>query len=354
MAVGRFHGGADLVAARRAGGCLDQALARGRRYLAVGGIAQRGREIVGQPVEIGVDALHDRPPLGHAGSQLAAQRGDALAGRRRHRQHPHAAETIGHQEPAEIIDASRAGGRVEPVDLVEEHHRHRAVPGELAQVLVMKRGVGVLLRIDHPREDVDHLHEPIDLGTVSVGRRIVVGQIEQHQTLELTGHFAGRQFAGADRPDGAGRPETLTVRHGEPVEQRVGAVAEHRGERGGCRRPAHTDSGQLGTGDRVEQRRLPAARRAGEGDDRVARAVSEPGGCGAERLPRPVLHLGGQAAGTALDHLAEEAQPGVQVVDISGRTSAAHKRTASAIVDARARRRAGASSSSLIAANRAS
>ena len=56
--------------------------------------------------------------------------------------------------------------------------------GEAAEVVVVERGVGVLLRIDHPHEHVDDAHEAVDLLAVGDLRRVVVGQVEEHEAVQ--------------------------------------------------------------------------------------------------------------------------------------------------------------------------
>ena len=58
----------------------------------------------------------------------------------------------------------RLGGQ--PVGLVEHHERHRVVPGERREVVVVQPGVGVLLRVGDPDEHVDELEHPVGLDAV--------------------------------------------------------------------------------------------------------------------------------------------------------------------------------------------
>ena len=71
-----------------------------------------------------------------------------------------------------------------PVDLVEHDDHDVAVARQRPQVAaVVDRRVGVLLRVEYPNphEHVDQRDEPVGLQPVRHLRRVVVGQVEQHQ-----------------------------------------------------------------------------------------------------------------------------------------------------------------------------
>ncbi len=124
----------------------------------------------------------------------------------------------------------------------------------------MKGGIGVLLRIDHPHERIDHFDESVDLRPVFGGGRIVVRQIDQHQAGQLV----------------SGAADSVAAVDAQPVEQTGCPVADDRrpSRRGGG--PPHADLGQILAHQGVEHRRLAAARGAGEGHDRVGGAVAKP------------------------------------------------------------------------------
>ena len=88
-------------------------------------------------------------------------------------------------QPAQVVGALGGGERVEGVDLVEQDDGHRRVSREAAQVALVQGLVGVLLRVDHPDEQVDELDQPVDLEPVVEHGRVVVGQVEQDEPVEL-------------------------------------------------------------------------------------------------------------------------------------------------------------------------
>jgi hypothetical protein len=107
--------------------------------------------------------------------------------------------------------------------------------------------VGVLLRVEHPHQQVGVLDDPVDLQVVRYLRRVVIGQVEQHQALQVgilsrgveqarAGHLVAfrdadprQDLAGVlwppgarQRPGGGGAldADSCQVQAGEPVEQR--------------------------------------------------------------------------------------------------------------------------------------
>ena len=59
------------------------------------------------------------------------------------------------------------------------------VARERLEVAVVDRGVGVLLRVEHPHQQVGELDQPVDLEVVGDLGGVVVGQVEQHDAVEL-------------------------------------------------------------------------------------------------------------------------------------------------------------------------
>ena len=127
------------------------------------------------------------------------------------------------QQTADVGHGVRDVRRGQPVDLVEHHDHHLAVPGERPQVAVVDRRVGVLLRVEHPHQHVDEGDEPVDLQPVRHLRRVVVGQVEQHEPAQVVLRFQG-----------------VPAGDLEPVEQgaRAVGVPDH-GVRDPGRRPPH-------------------------------------------------------------------------------------------------------------------
>ena len=69
------------------------------------------------------------------------------------------------------------------VDVVEDDQHDVLVGRQRREVAVVDRGVGVLLRVEHPHEHVGELHQPVDLEVVRDLGRVVVGQVEEHDAL---------------------------------------------------------------------------------------------------------------------------------------------------------------------------
>ena len=149
--------------------------------------------------------------------------------------------------PRSARQASRSAG-VEAVGLVEHDEHRLAVAGERPQVVLVQRGVRVLLRVHDPHHEVGERDHAVHLEAVLAHDRVEVGQVEQHEPVELLAAMRWRRgtssqssSASSDRaPDGRAR--------------------------GRRRRPAVAGRGELGAGEGVEQRRLPRAGRAGQGD----------------------------------------------------------------------------------------
>ena len=115
----------------------------------------------------------------------------------------------------------------------------------------MQSGVGVLLRLDDPEDEIGERDNAIDLVAVVALDRVEVRKVEQHQTPELTWL------------------EPVAPCDLQPVEERIGAVSPHRRLGDGRRRPSTTDRRKLGARQRIEELRLPNACRACECHDRV-------------------------------------------------------------------------------------
>ena len=93
-------------------------------------------------------------------------------------------------EAVQVEEAAYVGQhRVAPVlrhrvDVVEHHQHHVGVARERLEVAVVDRRVGVLLRVEHPHQQVGELDQPVDLEVVGDLGGVVVGEVEQHGAVE--------------------------------------------------------------------------------------------------------------------------------------------------------------------------
>jgi hypothetical protein len=100
------------------------------------------------------------------------------------------------------------------------------------------RGVGVLLRVHDPDQQVGDGDEAVDLGAVDGLDGVVVGQVEQDEAVQ------GR--VGALQVEGAGAGVAVALVDVEPVEEGAGAVqAPDAGVRLGRHRAAHAGGRQF-------------------------------------------------------------------------------------------------------------
>jgi hypothetical protein len=178
---GPLHGGADGGdAGRRPQGGDERALC-----LVVDVVPCGAADHVGQirtdVVEVRGDPPQRRAVRRDRAGQHVAQPVQARPGGRRHGQHGHVRQAVGGQQTADVGHGVRDVRRGQSVDLVQHHDHHVAVPRERPQVAVVDRRVGVLLRVQHPHEHVDEGDEAVDLQPVRHLRRVVVGQVEQHE-----------------------------------------------------------------------------------------------------------------------------------------------------------------------------
>jgi hypothetical protein len=84
---------------------------------------------------------------------------------------------------------------------------------ERAQVPVVERRVGVLLRVDDPHDEVRQLQHPLELRAVRGRDRVEVREVEHDEALRVVA------------------VDVVAARDLEPVEQRLRAVTPHRGGR---------------------------------------------------------------------------------------------------------------------------
>ena len=215
----------------------------GRHLADVGGEAGAGhrpaRDGVGQPLPELVDPC---PGAGRGGEDGGTRDSVAL----------HEASEVG-AAPRDVL-----GG--EPVGLVEDDHGHRLVRVEGGDVVVVQPGIGVLLRVRDPDEEVDELEDPLGLDPVAGLQGVDVRQVEEDEPVE-----------GAELPTGAVAVDDVPRPDTEPVEELAGRRGPpDRGRRGRGRRSAHAHPGHVGPDEGVEEGGLAAAGRPGEGHDGVA------------------------------------------------------------------------------------
>jgi len=146
-----------------------------------------------------------------------------------------------------------------------------AVGGQGRQVTVVDRGVGVLLRIEDPDHQIGQPHQPVDLEVVGDLGGVVVGQVEEHDALEL--------LVGPTAVEHRVTDDAVTLGDAEPLQQLVGALgAPDAGGRPGRRLSPHADGGQVEPDQRVERGGLTGAGGASERDHGVVGRELEPRG----------------------------------------------------------------------------
>ena len=122
-----------------------------------------------------------------------------------HRTLPRPSASSRRRTSATIASRRSSGHRV---DVVEHHQHHVGVAGERLEVAVVDRRVGVLLRVQHPHQQVGELDQPVDLEVVGHLGGVVVGQVEQHGAVEPLVLAAGveHRVAGDLVPRGDAEP----------------------------------------------------------------------------------------------------------------------------------------------------
>ena len=171
-------------------------------------------------------------------------------------------EPVGVQQPSDVVEHRLSPVVGHLVDVVEHDHHHRPVRGHRCEVAVVDRGVGVLLRVQHPHHQVGELDQPVDLEMVGHLGGVVVGQVEQDDALE-------RLVLLAEVEQGVAHG-LVARRDAEVVEQLLGALlAPHARGRPRRRGTAYADRGELDPRERVERRGLARSGGAGDRHDRV-------------------------------------------------------------------------------------
>jgi hypothetical protein len=102
-------------------------------------------------------------------------------------------QAVGDQEAPQVVAAGGHRLGSESVDLVQHDDGHGVVGGERTDVVLVEQGVGILLRIGDPDEDVDEFQVTLRLDAVRVDPRVEVGQVQQHQTVQASSRTGHRQ-----------------------------------------------------------------------------------------------------------------------------------------------------------------
>ena len=135
---------------------------------------RRGPDVRGEPGQRGLAPRH-------AVGELVAQRVEPLPGPGRGEQDRDAVEPALAQEPREVGAAGVRAGRRERVGLVEHDDHRRRVAGQRPQLALVERGVGVLLRVDDPHEQVGERDDAVGLAPVRRLDGVEVRQVEEHE-----------------------------------------------------------------------------------------------------------------------------------------------------------------------------
>jgi hypothetical protein len=112
-------------------------------------------EVFDDRVHVGGESAQCRLPFGDGLFQGRPQRGRSGVAQCRGGQRRDPDELVGVEQPAQVGQHPGQLGRPQSVRLVEHHHGDVPVPVELAQVAAVQHQVGVLLRVDHPDDQVD-------------------------------------------------------------------------------------------------------------------------------------------------------------------------------------------------------
>jgi hypothetical protein len=199
-------------------------------------LAARRAEALRRRLDVGGQARDGGRALAGAAVDRRAQLRQAGAGPGRHGVHRQGRQAVGAQQPLQVGSARVHGAIGERVGLVEHDLHHAGMAGHGLQVAVVPGGVGVLLGVDDPDQQVRQLEHPLDLDAMRAVDRVEVRQVEEHQAL--------RRAAVA----------VMAARDLEPVQQRIGDLAPDRGRRGRGHRPPPPGRHELVAGERVEER----------------------------------------------------------------------------------------------------
>ena len=137
------------------------------------------RHVGGEPREGGGPAAY--PLVDHP-----AQRVRPLPRARGDGEDRHLAQVRAAKQPAQVV-ARGARAPAEQIDLVEDDEHRRSVPRERAQIAFVQSGVGVLLRVHDPDEQVDHLDEPVHFRAMGGLDGVEVREVEQDEAVGRAG-----------------------------------------------------------------------------------------------------------------------------------------------------------------------
>ncbi len=183
-------------------------------------------------------------------------------------------------------------------------------------------GIRVLLRVEHPDHHIGEADQPVHLTRGVPHHRVMIGQVEQHETGKS-------RLAAAQRA----RPRVpVALRHAEPLKQRTrGAVVPDARVRFLGHRAGDADRREVSARQAVEERRLAAAGTSREHYHGVRGRQPHPlagpseyvFGLAKQFLAEPVPAAAG---GTDLDHPGERHQPGRQAGRLLRRIAAISSR----------------------------
>ncbi len=255
--------------ARRCGEGVHQCAFGAAVHGIVGDVGrEQWRQIRDNDVHVARQPPQRRLPRRDGALQQLPQRLYAGGADHRGREHWHPAQAVVVQESFQVVDAALHVVIGQQVRLVEQHHRDVAVPVELREILLVHQPIGVLLRVEHPHDQVHECEQAIHLDPVGLLDRVEVGQVQQHQTPQR------RVFPAVERSLPAVAPRRG---HAEPVEQLLGAAGAPDAGMGRARgRPEQSDLRQIETRQSVEETGLAAARRSGQRHDRVLTREGKP------------------------------------------------------------------------------
>ena len=140
----------------------------------------------GRSGDVGLEALDCRP------ARRRRVRGAAAGASSRPA--PVRAETTDDRDVAQAVLGQEARHVVAPgsdlrrrqeIRLVERDRHRSGVRAERAEVAIVQGGVGVLLRLDDPQDEIRERNDAIDFVAVVALDGVEVGEVEQHQASEL-------------------------------------------------------------------------------------------------------------------------------------------------------------------------
>ncbi len=280
-----------------------EAGARWRRGEDVGQVGHHAVEVAGELAQRGL-------PFGDRLLQRGAQLQHRVRVEGRGGQQRHARQPVGVQQPAQVGQDLRQFGGGQPVGLVEHDDGDVAVPVELAQVAVVHHPVGVLLRVDHPDDQVDQGQQPVDLQPVRLAAR--------------SRSRAGRAGPGRAAPTRRRRRAALSrmkrCRGSTPIQSRSWLAPSSGPQTQACATPVvgrRTPTGERSSrASGVEEAGLAAAGGAGERDDGVVAGECQPGAGAFDQGARRAEPVVRQVAVDGVQEAAQRVEPGQQHVGV--------------------------------------